>query len=191
LPSDQLVINVGAPVNPGSEPQYKPTAAMPYIAASEMHYYYCPRLNANMIRADGFVVAFLAGIHETDNFSTINWLENEIANRHPELFKATPEQIDVYLFKKDPVNHIKHKAKDEIEAELTDKLAKLLGERLAGTELAEALTGDTLREMLAAEMVPVIESPAPQNLSVQEKLAALRGNGVTLKGMANTGNLPT
>lgn len=201
MPSDTFTVVMGGPDNSGPlMHQVKPTAPLPFIPTKEVRYYFCPRLHAQMCRNDGFIITFLSGIHETNNAHSIYWLDNEIANGHPELFPATEEQIDSYLFKKDPRNHVKSKTRVEVEEELTARLAKLLSARMAAAGIQDELTQAELKGMLEADIaaeLPVEVQPDPDAAKLagtpvlselQAKLAAIRGNGVTLAGMANSGS---
>lgn len=197
MDNEPLTVIMGAPADPGpSIHQVKPTAPLPFIAVKEQRYYYCPRMHAQMIRHDGLVLTFLSGIHETNNAHSIYWLDNEIANGHPELFHATAEQIDTYLFKKDPRNHIKTQTRHELEEEISARLASMLSARMAAAGVSEGITPDDIKTMLASDSAlpdsvekapePVTKDSGDITSRLSQQLAAIRGNGVTLSGMVGT-----
>lgn len=199
MPSDSLVVNMGAPGNQGFSQQPKPEIPMPYIPVGEMHYYYCPRPHAQMARKDGLVIHFPGNIHATDNFNTIQWLENEIADQHPELKHATPEQIEAYKYAKNPDAYVRKQTEAEMEATLTSKLAAVLSKKLAEAGQEVTYSAEDLRAMLAdaGDEAPATKDDSASKLEGVDGLrarltgATIQGNGVRLQGISSTANVPS
>lgn len=203
MPSDVLVVQMGSSLETPGATTAKPTQPYPFIAVPEKRYYYCARPGAKMDRPDGFSLHFPANIHESNSFHTINWLDNEIANGHPEVREATPDEIQEYLFRKDPKGYTRRQTIAEMETELSAKLAAAVSAKLQKLGVSELLSPEQILELMHDSAVnpegePIANAAdadklggVDKNAELRAKFANIRSGNAVLSGATNTTNSAT
>lgn len=202
MPSDTFTVVMGeAPGNPELASQVKPTQPYPFVPVKETRYYACARPAAKMERTDGFAISFLAGIHETNNFHTIRFLDNEIAGSHPEVREAGAAEIEEYLYRKDPKGFMRKQTTAEVEAGLATKLATLVAIKLQSLGSTELLSAEQILELMASSNEPAgepVDNSDERKLAgvdpaaaLRERFAGLRSGSAILSNATNTANSAT
>lgn len=105
-------------------------------------YYFLSMKASSMHREDGYRIGFLSigatvagGIHETALFHTQRYLDNEIAEGHPNLRHATDAEIQAFNMARDPRGTVLKEITPELEANLRIKiLAELRAQGVAVPE---------------------------------------------------------
>lgn len=129
-----------------------------------MKFYYNSDRAASMYRQDGKKLAFVFNIHGTRCIQDIKYLDNEIADGHPNLREATVNEVDIYKMRVDPSGTLRSKIENEVSADVEAKVtARLI------RELESAATGEDGKPLAPAE-------------AMSAKLAALKAkNGVGVR----------
>lgn len=162
----------------------------------EPRYYYCTERVASMHRQDGLKIPFVHHVCETDNVSTIEFLEREIDDyQNPYLRRATDAEIRAYQHWKDPKGAMRKEVltdptvRAEIEKDLRGKLEVEIRAQLAkemGLKPAEEEVDPNQIELELADQRPGLETlPAQADASkiggTAALLAKLRANSSQTK----------
>ena len=104
------------------------TAPLPNTEAGETRYYSCTVKSASIHRPDGKRIAFAPfGIFEATLVADIEYLEAEIKNGHPQITRATGEEVQQFKKYKDPkgslIAEIGEKMQDDIVKGLLDEIS--------------------------------------------------------------------
>jgi hypothetical protein len=137
---------------PALEARTKPLGT---TRTQEMRYYANSHPNASMFRTDGKRLFFQYGVYGTDILQDQDFLDKEIADGHPYLTHATPDQVHQHRMTVAPKETIRAEVTMEIESDLR---AKILAEIAAGTTVVPGLDADKLAGVDIADKLRAIQS---------------------------------
>lgn len=168
--------------------QVRPTQPFPPDASKPTTYIWCASPNAKMHREDGMPLDFHRCIHATNNRYSVEYFEREIANGHPEIRWARPEEVESYLFQKDPAGYTRAKTIEEMSADMDARLAQLVTAQLKKHGVDVEVTVDDVRE--ATTNIVNDDPQPPPALAGNNALAALQAKLQVQASAVSTADLP-
>jgi hypothetical protein len=140
-----------------NNPKVRMQERLPNIPVSDPRYYVCTAKGHHMTRIDGKPLKFLPigdiGIHRADNKHDIKYFEREIGDQHPNLRRATPEEIKQLEYHLDPKGAIAKEIRPQVEREAAQKHFSTMRERLIKQREAgkNQLTDEQIDELTTVE----------------------------------------
>jgi hypothetical protein len=128
------------------------TPAEPLIDTGKVKYYALDERNGSMHRKDGTRLAFVNGVLATSLKADQDYLDGELANRHPVLRTARPDEVQVYEMKRDPKGTIAREIRPQLEAQIRAELEAKIRKEL-GVESLQAEVGSVDAANLDADKI--------------------------------------
>jgi hypothetical protein len=128
------------------------TPAEPLIDTGRVKYYALDERNGSMHRRDGTRLAFINGVLATSLKADQDYLDGELANNHPVLRVARPDEIQVYEMKRDPKGTIAREIRPQLEAQIRAELEAKIRKEM-GVESLQAEVGSVDAANLDADRI--------------------------------------
>lgn len=165
---------------------FKAAPALPYVPAQEKSYYWATQPVCRMFRPDGVPISFLHHIHECTSKHDHEYLENEIAAGNQMVRRATQEEVEHYMFSRDPAGFTRKQVEEEMDLKIEELVQQRIRERGyilpdPQTPTPEGVSGPSITEDIDdATKIAGVDKPAT---------LAVRLGHATLTP-TNTGQMP-
>lgn len=163
---------------------FEPQEPLGHDEVDDRKFYHLSEHSASMLRPDGVRLVFVHNVYATNVLQDQQYLDNEIAARHPKLRMASPEEIMMYRASTDLRGLIKEQVAGEVTDELRDKIRQEVAANLEA-ELEQLVNTGT---MDSTGTLTTEDGRKIAGTSVQAQLDKLRG---IRHGNATTQLLPT
>ena len=156
----------------------QPYAPMPKL--DRVYHFVCTMLNHHMFRPDGKKLAFMFGVHATDDYHDVKYLASEIEGGNPFIRYATDLEVRAHNMRTDPKGTVAREITPQIEAAVRGKLEvelqQSLEERLSSIGV---VLSDVQKEALKAAntlTTHVLQDPVAESaMSAELDAAKLAG----------------